>query len=265
MSWSDNDWSNLGGGILGGLGGATVGFLTGGPAGALAGGIGGAGAGWSASANANAQKDANFQNMQLTRESWARDDSAVQRRAADMQAAGFNPMLAAGSPAGNSVPQSVKPVQQNYIGDVTDAVLKGVQTGKALSETEGQSYSNQLAKDTLQAKRTIARVDAMNASLGLYAKSDDPFKKGLTDMNMQGDYGSYLVEARKALISQLRAEGYSSSTKGFQSALAEFDAKWAKEADSMGAGYAEGVGKWTSAGGKVVPGASLLIGPRKPK
>lgn len=40
----------------------------------------------------------------MTRESWARDDNAVQRRAKDMESAGINPVMAAGSPASNSSP-----------------------------------------------------------------------------------------------------------------------------------------------------------------
>lgn len=261
-------WDSIGGGLIGGLGGAGLGFLTGGPAGALAGGLAGGMSGWSAGDTMSSARDANLQNMQLTREAWARDDTAVQRRAADMQRAGFNPMLAAGSPAGNSSPMRQDPVK-NQFGDVVqavqDSVLKGVQAGKGLSETSGQNLSNELAGAVLQAKKTIARVDAANASLGLYAKSDDAVRKGLTDFQLQGEYSRHLKELSEALRAQLKREGYSSNTAGFEAAIKEFEAKWAKEEDEMGKGRAEGLGAWTSAGGKLVPGASLLIGPRKPK
>lgn len=50
------------------------------------------------------QENTNAQNEMLTREAWARDDNATQRRVADLRAAGLSPTLAAGSPAGVSAP-----------------------------------------------------------------------------------------------------------------------------------------------------------------
>lgn len=51
------------------------------------------------SANRRMQEDINAKNEALTREAWGREDQAVQRRAADLEAAGFNRILAAGQGA----------------------------------------------------------------------------------------------------------------------------------------------------------------------
>lgn len=77
----------------------------------------------------------NRANAKLTRESWARDDKAVQRRAADLQAAGINPLLAAGQAANNSSPI---PLKSPEIADFGGAFISGVQAKRQKEQIENQ-------------------------------------------------------------------------------------------------------------------------------
>lgn len=54
--------------------------------------------------NFDLQKEVFNYNKQLQSETWRREDTAVQRRAADLRAAGMNPLLAAGGAASTSAP-----------------------------------------------------------------------------------------------------------------------------------------------------------------
>jgi hypothetical protein len=119
----------------------------------LAAGIGLIGGLASSAINANAQKEANnsnikmqqdtnAQNEALTREAWARDDNAVQRRAADLQAAGLSQTLATGSPAGVSSPiKAVAPqvdaVQQDW--NVAQMAMQAMQQQADYSMTRAQT------------------------------------------------------------------------------------------------------------------------------
>jgi hypothetical protein len=63
--------------------------------------------------NIQFQREALAQNLALQERAWSREDSAVQRRAADLKAAGMNPLMAAGAQAQSSAPIKVDAVRKD--------------------------------------------------------------------------------------------------------------------------------------------------------
>ena len=88
----------------------------------------------------------------LMRESWARDDNAVQRRANDLSTAGLSPLLAAGAAASNSAVanlqgQSQKAAPQTDYSAVMDGLIKGVSAYKTLGDLRNQTVQTGILTD----------------------------------------------------------------------------------------------------------------------
>lgn len=111
--------------------------------GAILGGIG-AGIGSLASGilNYKSTQNTNAQNLKLQREQWEREDHAVERRKADLIAAGMNPALAAdGVGASSSSPVTMQAPQHPDYGSAVQSYMNVIQQQKTI---EGIEKENQL-------------------------------------------------------------------------------------------------------------------------
>jgi len=143
---------------------------------------------------------------------WAREDNAVQRRMQDMQAAGMNPVLAAGSAAQSSNPVISKgaeidpndflaPLQSKLLSEqigstqaqkaLTLAQIPGVQAESSYKEYENKSLqrSGQLKTDTNLSKNVKSVADAVKPTV----------KKVVTSLSQPRDINKQKVAARNVV------------------------------------------------------------------
>lgn len=152
----------------------------------------------------NSKRDFNYQ-KDLQERIFNREDNAVQRRVADLKAAGLNPALAMGSAAGagSVVGRSETPKQD--FGSALDAMAAAMQIKQQVLATEAQRRENQI----LALNEIKARADAYNASyesdmtkeyfeymFGLTPdyRKDKPFFRMIENDINQSDYNTSILK-----------------------------------------------------------------------
>lgn len=151
-----------------------------------------------------------FMNQSFAREqndiTRQREDTAVQRRAKDMEAAGFNPVLAAGNPAGAqalSLPQLHDPGQaamamMRGAQDVATSAAEKVRIEEATKQVKAQTRG--MEADAKMKENQASQMDAINTL----------FSKGFIDKdgNLQVPEGSDFASNPylSAALAQLRQQ-----------------------------------------------------------
>ena len=104
-----------------------------------------------AAANYGLQKSNLDWQRQAQERVWQREDSAVQRRVADLQAAGLSPVLAAGSAASSSGPISISAPQIDFSAEdkarmAMDLAQQKVAIAHTAAETQAKELQNRKDK-----------------------------------------------------------------------------------------------------------------------
>ena len=131
-----------------------------------------------ANKNLSAQKD-NLEYMKWVQEkTWEREDNATQRRKADLIAAGFSPVLAAGAPASTSSPIKTEAPQldTSYLRQAAqmaaDSPSKWMQNQlqqQAMTQSDETIAKTRAERDLIQLQQDRVKADTMmqHAQLGL--------------------------------------------------------------------------------------------------
>lgn len=165
------------------------------------------GSGIAAGSNLYSQWKNKQSNLTLQKQAWAREDTAVQRRVADLKAAGLSPTLAAGSSASTMSPIQTQAIQgKNFmdVGAVLDALKLNSEVSRSKSEALiAKNMANQAASNSIMSqlneydlkKRIDAKYNSME-NIELMKKVETAkLKNDLTYYNNQAKFNEMGAQA----------------------------------------------------------------------
>lgn len=145
----------------------------------------------------------------MQRTAWSREDSAVQRRVADLKKAGLSPTLAAGSAASSSGPIQIKPAQ--WDGNPVTKGLDAQGTALALMSAKENIARTQAETELvrLQQEKTradIANLEVMNPLRQQSQKIKNIIAEQTTDAVIQRAWQELRTSNSQELLNDVRAE-----------------------------------------------------------
>lgn len=173
------------------------------------------------SSNRQMQYDINARNEALTREAWGREDMAVQRRAADLEAAGFNRILAAGQGATTMGPTKLDSHSKENIHFRDMAIAEAAMNMMRMRDEFKTSRVNRdyilAQKDKVNAETDRIKTDAR--------WQDDSFNMRLNELENR-----VTIQGEQQTLMELQQENYRlrNTNQESQNIITAVDAEFAR-------------------------------------